>query len=254
MYKFFTKASALVFVCFGTSLIFGAEAPREPIHAGTVVVDIRDGIDDVLRPGAATSTIPSDLPIQQCILDFSDTIPILMSTAKLGAYLVSENSQGKLDLLDIAYLTVEGLAAGARKNPGNFGAFATYVIDQNAIFNAFARSIGRIRTAERNLSVLSDRGTCERFVRDTIKADLPVVLDELLKPVSSMTPTDKSAIIGGIVSVISADPARFIPMFASLLNKSYLGLASAAAVVTADIDIEKISGCGCFPCFGKKKS
>jgi hypothetical protein len=289
MNKFFTKASALVFACLSTSLVFGAGP-----HAGAIVSDVQLGIEDVLHPTTATSAIPSDLPIHKCVLDFSDTIPVLISAAKLGGYLISENSTGKLDLIDIAYLTMEGVAAGARKDPGKFGEFAPYVANQDAIFNAFARSIGRIRTAQHDLSVLGNPETCEEFVRDTLTLDLPAVLDELLAattvsvlvenkakitsgivsiiaadtglPVvldellaattASVLVENKAKIKSGIVSIIEADPAGFIPMFAKLLNTSYNGLANAAAVVTADLEAikEKISGCGCFPCFsGKKK-
>ncbi len=245
MNNFLTKAGALVFAFLSVPTFAAA-----PLHVGTLIDDVRTGIDDIRNPATAVTAIPTDLPIHQCVLDFSDTIPILISTAKLGSYLVSEQSEGKLDLIDIAYLTMEGLAAGARKESNKFGAFASYVADEDVMFNTFARSIGRIRTAEHDLSVLGNLATCQKFVRDTITLDLPIVLEELLKTTAvPILNKNKAEIANGIVALMKTDPVGFIPMFAKLLNASYNGLSGAAAMVTADIQVikEKVSsGCGCF--------
>lgn len=230
MNKFFIKASALVFVCFGTSLVFGME-DHTPTSITGIVADI----------SGATTRMPVTMPMQQCVLDFSNPSAILSSTAKIGFSLLSEKMTGKLDLLDIVYLTLEGVAAGSRQNPSRFGSVASFFSDPNAVYTSFGHILGTMSTAQHDLSVLADLAQCTAFVRGTITTDLPILLNDMKAPAD---------IRDGLVTMLASPADPLVPMFAGLLNKSYLSLsatADAAAAALQDVEARVKTKCGCWP-------
>lgn len=229
MNKFLTKAGALIYVCLSTSLVFGAESA--PTNVTEVIADISD----------AATRVPTAMPVQQCVLDFSNTNTILSSTAKIGFNLLSEKMTGTLDLLDIVYLTLEGVAAGSRQNPSRFGNVASYFSDQNAVYTSFGHIIGTMRTAQHDLSILRDIAQCTAFVRSTITTDLPILLNDMSVP---------SDVRDGLVRMLASPADPLVPMFSGLLNKSYIGLsatADAAAAALQQIEEKVKTKCGCWP-------
>jgi hypothetical protein len=226
MYKFFTKASALVFTFLSASITFCAE--KEPTSIGDVIVDI-------------TTARPATLSFSKCVLDFSDTRKIMASSAKIGVYLLAEKASNQLDLMDIAYITFEGIAAGSRANPSGFGKLAPYFTNEDAVYETFGRAMGGLTAAKQDLSILGNPASCTSFVQGTINRDLPKLLTQLGMPVSDQEDIKLLATV-------------FTPMFAQLLNRTYAGAlvaSSAFATIIDDVE-EKVSGCGCFPCFGGK--
>lgn len=225
MNSFFTKASALVFAFLSISTSLCA-AQREPTSLDDVIADV-------------TTARPATLSFSKCILDFSNPTAIAASSARIGVYLLAEKASNQLDLMDIAYLTCEGIAAGSRANPLGFGRLAQYFTDPNAVYNTFGRVMGSITAAKQDLSILGDLASCTRFVQGTIDTGLPNLLTQLGMPASDQDDIKLLATV-------------FTPMFARLLNSTYTGALAASSAFTTMIEDVEVSGCGCFPCFGSK--
>lgn len=229
MNNFFTKASALVLAFLSVSTAFCATVTeREPTSVGDIITDV-------------TTARPATLSFSKCVLDFSNPTKIMASSAKIGVYLLAEKASNQLDLMDIAYLTFEGIAAGSRANPSGFGKLAPYFTNENAVYDTFGRVMGGLTAAKQDLSVLGNLASCTRFVQGTIDTGLPNLLTQLGMPASDQEDIKLLATV-------------FTPMFAQLLNRTYAGaLVASSAFTTIIDDVEgKISGCGCFSCFGSK--
>lgn len=227
MTKFLSKAALLAFACFNATQMFGA---------GETLSDVVLNVKDAAPSRALT--------ISKCVLDFSTPNKIAASSGKIAVYLLGEKANNTLDTVDIAYLTFEGIAAGARSNPDKFGKLAPYFNDPEAVYTNFMQIAGSIEVAEKELSVLGDLATCTTFVQGTITKDLPALLTRL------NVSTEDQADVALLATV-------FTPMFSKLLNKAYTGAIVAAEAATTTI--EKIADevqtgqCGCFPWGGATK-
>ncbi len=239
MNKFLTKASALVFAFLCVSNVFSATAATE-LSAITLGEDIIDAAP------------PAVMPFKQCILNFSDPLD---TAKKIGVFLFNEKfGGGKLELIDIAYLTFEGIAEGARKNPGKFGEFGKYFNNENAVYGAFGKVLGSFNIAKSDLSTLATLEGCQTFVRGTILEGFPLLFDKI--PDEAGLPHLSADIQRGIVEMLASPKDPFVRWFAGILNTSYTSSAVVADQISAGFkEIEDFTvGCGCFPCFsGKKK-
>jgi len=186
-----------------------------------VILDIKD---------AAPSRT---LTIEKCILDFSTPNKIAASSCRIGVYLLSEKTNDTLDLVDIAYLTFEGIAAGSRSTPGKFGRLAHCFIDKGAVYTSFMQIAGSMEVAEHELTVLGNLQSCTAFVQQTIAKDLPNLLTKL-----NVSPEDQADI--ALLATV------FTPMFSQLLHKAYTGAMNAAAAATQAADQIASGNCGCF--------
>lgn len=229
MGKPLTKTRILALAVISSSLIFGATEERKEVALSDVITDIRN------------ATPSSTLTITKCVLDFSDHRTILASSARMGGYLLAEETKNTLDLADFVYLTFEGIAAGARQDPEKFGKLARYFTDKDAVYNNFMQIAGSIQQTQQELVILADLGSCTNFVQQTISKDLPTLLKKM-----GATEEDQADIT--LLATV------FTPTFAQLINKTYLGAVGAAEAFNGIVDNVAKGGinCGCLP-WGKKK-
>ena len=231
MKKFLLQAATLAFACFNTTQIFGA-TEGENSTLTDIALEVKD---------AAPSRT---LTISKCVLDFSTPNKIAASSGKIAVYLLGEKANNTLDLTDIAYLTFEGIAAGARSNPDKFGKLAPYFSNPEAVYTNFMQIAGSIEVAQHELTILGDLTTCTTFVQGTIAKDLPALLTKL-----NVSPEDQADV--ALLATV------FTPMFSQLLNKAYTRAMAAAgsATTAADKITEEVTTgqCGCFPWTGTPK-
>ncbi|MCX7352208.1 MAG: hypothetical protein NTW22_02865 [Proteobacteria bacterium] len=236
MSKFFTKTSAFVFVC--SSLLFGAtdnaavsvaitsEEDGKPPVAGAVL-NLGEVITDIRHAE------PAVLPFQKCVLNFSDP----KQTARgIASFLLTEKITGTLDLIDIAYLTFEGIAAASRKTPAAFGKLAQYFADEDAVYQNIGHVMGSLNVAGQTLVILENLTTCKNFVNETITTDLPKLLTRLGASV------EDQADIVLLARVFASD-------FSIVLNGAILSTKALQKTV-ADFGktVEgRVSACSCFP-------
>ncbi len=214
MSKFLTKIGMLALAFTNLSIVHAAAETQSSLNELAIEI--------VNAPAAATLTI------QKCVLDFSSTTTTAASSGRIAVYLLSEKTNSTLDFIDIAYLTFEGIAAGARKEQARFGKLAPYFTDKDAVYTNFLQIAGSIEKTQHELSVLANLKTCTAFVQKTVTTDLPTLLTKL------NVSTEDQADITLLATV-------FTPMFAKLLNKTYKGALAAGAAFN-----EKSSWCGCF--------
>ncbi len=222
MKYFYTKIYIAMFVGLSATALHSADN-----NLSQVLLDVN----------SATKTATT-LPFSQCVLDFTDANTSLTSAATLGMHLVADNATGTLGLTDASYCIMEILAATIRKTPGSFGNLPKYFTDVNAVYTAFGEIANTTQTAERDLSVLGDINTCTSFVKSTATIDLPKLLSKLGAPPA-------------VTTEVSLLLPVAIPVAAQLLNKSYLGMVSAAKALQK-LEDEVVSGCfKWFPCCNK---
>jgi hypothetical protein len=228
MSKFFTKTSAFVFVC--SSLLFAAdnaaitsEETKPAANLSSVIVDI-------------VHAEPDSLPFQKCVLNFSDP---KQTARSITSFLLTEKITGTLDLIDIAYLTFEGIAAASRITPPAlpaFGKLARYFDDEDAVYQNIGYVIGSLNVASQTLDSLEDESVCTAFVNETITTDLHKLLTRL--GASAEEQVD-------IVLLATV----FAPKFSNLLNGAILSTKALQKTI-ADFGktVEgRVSACSCFP-------
>lgn len=233
MSKFFTKTSAFVFVC--SSLLFGAtddaavsvaitsEETKPAANLSSVIVDI-------------VHAEPASLPFQKCVLNFSDP---KQTARSITSFLLTEKITGTLDLIDIAYLTFEGIAAASRITPPAlpaFGKLAPYFADEDAVYQNIGYVIGSLNVAGQTLVILENPTTCKNFVNETITTDLHKLLTRLGASV------EDQADIVLLARVFASD-------FSIVLNGAILSTKALQKTV-ADFGktVEgRVSACSCFP-------
>ena len=237
MNNFLTKSSAFAFMCLCAPVVFSASSST----VNPTPANLSELVTEVINAPVAS------LPFVQCTLDFSNSSSITLSTAKIISVLGAERMAGALSMLDVEYLVMEGIAAGARANQSQFGNLASYFADQNAVYNAFAKISGQVSCASQALGVLTTAPGATLFVQNTITNDLPKLLQQL-----NVSASD-TALVNALVPLLSP---VFIPMLGNLLSSSYNGLNAAASFI--DVNFQKIedeiaSG-GCFSCCSKSSS
>ena len=262
MNSFLTKAGALVLVCLNTSLIFGASSATTqpggdvppalvldngaPPTPKVVVPTPITNVTDVIASVVAAPSAP--LPFQQCLQNYSDPMNIAASAGAMAVGLISANALGTLSEEYLSYLTLEALAAEARKNSASLGDLGRFLCDKTAndislntssVYAAFQKITGQLTTASDDLSsIFASQAACTTFVATTVTSELPQLLKAL-----GLENNPLAADISVLSTVV-------VPVISPLLYNSYNGLMKVGANVKAEaqvIDAKIKACCGCWP-------